>query len=70
MSKHIAHEILGIFLKVKCPVKDKEGEVKIDGERIYTRSQECDICGSHGDTTVDYDCPVCGQTHEFEIKSW
>ena len=40
------------------------------GENISAFSQECDTCGSHGDVSVMYTCPDCGQHHDHEIKSW
>ena len=64
------HEIIGIFLKAKCPVTGKEFELKLSEHDIRSHSQECEICGSHGDMTIDYTCPECKEFHEYEIKSW
>jgi transposase len=66
----IEHELLGIFLKVKCSKNGEAFEIEVSENDLYASSQECEICGSHGEVTVTYTCPVCGEIHDFQIKSW
>jgi ribosomal protein S27E len=70
MAKKQPHEVLGFFIKVKCPVTGKEVDIKLSEYDISSTSQECEICGSHGDVTVNFKCTECNETHEHEIRSW
>jgi len=70
MAKKKKHEFLGLTLKVKCPKDDSEVTIELSEHDIRSTSQECDMCGSHGDITIDFECPVCGEFHEHELKSW
>ena len=68
-NKKLEHKILGVFIKVICPISMHENIIEISND-VTANSQECEICGSHGDVSVMYTCPDCGQWHDHEIKSW
>jgi hypothetical protein len=67
--KHV-HDVAGIFLKVKCHKTGADVLVELSQYDFHTSSQECDTCGSHGSVTIDFTCPECGESHEYELKSW
>lgn len=54
--------------RIYCPEKQIELDAE-DGE-IHTSSSECELCGSHGTTTLDIDCPGCNKSHEIVIDEW
>ncbi len=43
--------------------------VYVSEHDFMSLNQECELCGSHGNITVDVKC-ACGETHSIEIKSW
>lgn len=45
-------------------------EILIRDFDITASSQECDICGSHGDITLYVFNCECGKSHDIEIRSW
>ena len=68
-KKH-EHDFLGIFIKIKCPVVETEVIIELSVHDITSCDSPCELCGSHGDITVDYTCPACGESHSYELKSW
>lgn len=68
--KKLAHDFLGLFLKVKCPAVGTEVTIKLSEHDFYASEQDCEICGSHGEIKVNYKCTACGQDHEHEIQGW
>jgi len=69
-KKKNVHEFLGLFIKVICPVKNEEVTIQLTEYDIMATNQECELCGSHGDITVDFKCPLCGESHSHEIRGW
>jgi len=69
-TKKQKHEMTGLFIKVKCPVKNTEVTVELKGDEVSGTAQECDICGSHGSVSIYFQCPACKEYHDIEIKSW
>ena len=69
-TKKITHEFIELLVKAKCSKTGKEFTVSVGQWDIYSHEQECEICGSHGEMTVDIHCPECGQTHSHVLKSW
>jgi hypothetical protein len=75
-NKKEKHEVYGVYIKFKCPndiidrTEESSIEVKLSEYSISSRTQECEICGSHGDVTIEYKCPICGETHKYELSSW
>lgn len=59
--------------KYYCSYLDKNIEVEIDNKDLHnylsSSDSECDLCGSHGDITLEVKCE-CGYYHYFEISSW
>jgi transposase len=56
-------------VKIKCGIDVVE--VPIDDIGFSARSDECELCGSHGDVTVEVRrCPNCGKSHDIEVESW
>lgn len=68
--KKVPHIVEGIYIKVTCPKTSKEVLVKISEYDFNHSDQECELCGSHGEISVDYKCMECGESHEYEIRSW
>lgn len=66
-TPHIAE---GIYIKVTCPKISKEILIKISKDDFNYSDQECEICGSHGEISIDYKCSECGEFHEYKINSW
>lgn len=63
-------KLLEIRIKYYCPKLDKEMESKVENDFSFDSvSSECDMCGSHGKTSVNIFCK-CGQVHDFELTSW
>jgi hypothetical protein len=69
-TKKSTHTVHGLFLKVTCPKTSKEVMIEISVYDIMHSEQECEICGSHGEISVDFKCPECGEFHEHEIRKW
>ena len=69
MKKELKIELKS--LKYFCPNLEKDIDVNISSCSFSSSSQECDICGSHGDITlyIDNACE-CGKFHDLEIRSW
>jgi len=70
MATKITHEFIELLVKAKCSKTGKEFTVPVGIWDIYASEQECELCGSHGEMTVDIHCPECGQTHSHTLKSW
>ena len=49
-----------------------EGEVILKREDLgfYGHADECEMCGSHGEVTVSFNCPDCGKYNSVEVASW
>ena len=69
-TKKPKHEMIGLFLKVKCPIKDTEVMIELRGDEVTASEQECEICGSHGEVSVFFQCPECKEYHDIELRSW
>ena len=68
--KKIEHTFVGMYIKVKCHSTDEEVMIEVSVHDFHASDSECELCGSHGEISVDYKCPVCGQHHEYELQSW
>lgn len=60
------------FLSVEifCSNLNKEVKIKKENFNISSSESECELCGSHGDVTLEIFTCECGKSHEIEIKSW
>ena len=71
MTSKTKHTVKGIFIEFICHEKnDTKFLVEISEYDISATSQECECCGSHGDVSVSFKCPGCGNHHEHTIRSW
>lgn len=54
-----------------CGNLDKEVVISAEDYELNWSGYEaeCDMCGSHGDFSVDFKCE-CGSRHEISLKSW
>lgn len=53
-----------------CDILKKEVIYRdVDGS-LSSYSQECDLCGSHGEITLYVTDCECGEYHDIKIKSW
>lgn len=52
-----------------CPRLEKELVVPFSDLIFDGKESECDLCGSHGDFTIGFQCD-CGDFHHVEVKSW
>ena len=57
-------------ITITCGKTGKEVVVPASVLQWSVRRQECEMCGSHGDATVEFECPDCGKTHEIEVYSF
>lgn len=55
-------------VNIECPTC---GIVEIPLENIYFSgtSQDCEVCGSHGEVTLITKC-ICGEHIEIELSGW
>lgn len=56
-----------VFYCGKCT---KTVEVAADKVHFSASSQECELCGSHGESTVRFTCPECKKGQEVVLDSW
>lgn len=52
-----------------CGYLDKDFSSEVEDMDFYSSESECDLCGSHGSTTVEVKCE-CGNSHTLTIRSW
>lgn len=69
MAKKQPHEVLGLFIKVKCPVTGKEVDIKLSEHDISSTSQRMRNLW-FARLTIDFRCTECNEFHEHEIRSW
>lgn len=69
-QKSHKHEGIIIYIKYTCPVTHKEIELPIGSHDISASEQECELCGSHGEISISFHCPECGEFHEHQIRTW
>lgn len=56
-------------LNIYCEKLHKEVFVDIKDCCWFGGESECELCGSHGNVSVDFKCE-CGKSHEVELRSW
>jgi hypothetical protein len=56
-------------ISIYCPNKKRIVSVPLVNLSWNAHADECEICGTHGDVSVDVSCP-CGKSHEIELSSW
>ena len=44
--------------------------IPIQSVYIYARVRPCELCGEHGDVTLEVDCPQCRKQVRIKIKEW
>lgn len=69
MAKKVKDESKVIGIVYFCDTLKKE-LMTTDISSLSSTSQECDICGSHGSTTLFVSNCECGKFHDIEITSW
>jgi hypothetical protein len=57
-----------ISITFTCPVKQEV--VTTEEFNFSSHSDECDLCGSHGDIKVNFHCPLCDKYHEDILSEW
>lgn len=70
MAKRKKVESRILTLTALCGICKKEVSLAYDDVYFYGSSQECELCGSHGDVTMDATCPECDKTIEVEVACW
>jgi hypothetical protein len=59
-----------VSMRFHCGNIDREVEVAVDGGLEFSGYEaECDMCGSHGDVSVEFACE-CGFRHSISLSSW
>lgn len=54
-----------------CPNLNEEVKLEENEYNIYSISQECETCGSHGSISIEVRKCKCNKFHDdLEIKSW
>jgi hypothetical protein len=69
MAKRVKDESKVIGIVYFCDKLKKE-LMTTDISSLSSTSQECDICGSHGSTTLFVTNCECGEYHDITITSW
>jgi hypothetical protein len=61
-----------LAITYKCPIKNKTISKIIKDDDISSSESPCDMCGSHGDITIDVGrCPACKKFHKsIKISTW
>ncbi len=54
-------------LVIVCPTLD--AEVTCNDVTWDSDTQECELCGSHGEVTATVKCE-CGEHHDITLYSW
>jgi hypothetical protein len=37
---------------------------------LHSGESECEMCGSHGNVSIDVKCENCNKIHEITLKDW
>lgn len=67
MPKKYQAEVRSI--KVWCEKLDEEIEYNLSQVYFICHDDPCELCGSHGEITVDVYCK-CGKTHTIKLEGW
>ena len=59
-----------LTLTYKCSKTKKNVTVELKSSDFSASSSECEVCGSHGEVEIYWDCTSCGKSHTIELKSW
>lgn len=57
------------LVSVKISHDGNEYEVPLEQVDFSGYSDECELCGSHGERNMDVVCP-CSKTHKICLDSW
>lgn len=55
---------------ILCPTLKKEISIMNDNYTINGAEWECDLCGTHGNVTLEIVKCECGKRHEILIREW
>jgi len=69
-GKKIEFTLESITVKFHCSKCDKSHRVKVDEFAFNHWSSPCELCGSHGELSVDVKCPGCGTSRSIEISGY
>jgi hypothetical protein len=56
-------------VRIYCPKLDQNVTINVKNIMAHGRSDDCEMCGSHGDVSIDVKCK-CGKRHDIELHSW
>jgi primosomal protein N' len=59
-----------ISLIFECPHCKVKFDLSSDKVEFYHHDDQCDLCGSHGEISIDTNCTECKKGFEVEISSW
>lgn len=57
------------LVSVKIAHDGTEYDIADDKAYFTSHSDQCDMCGSHGEVELSVDCP-CGKDHDIIMSSW
>jgi len=69
-GKKIEFTLKKIFIEFHCSKCDKDQKVEVDEYAFSFGESPCELCGSHGNLSVDVKCPDCKNLRGLDIKSW
>ena len=73
MALRIACEVpfseVELSLSYVCPACGERVSVAVEEYDISCYSSPCDLCGSHGEVSVDAMCE-CGHSVRIEVREW
>ena len=68
-KKKIEFTLSKILIEFVCSQCGKQ-TAEVSVHDFSAHDDECELCGSHGDITVDVRCPECKTYGEIELQSW
>ena len=57
-------------LTAECGYCEKEVILKAEELGFSGYSSDCELCGSHGDVTISFNCPNCDKYQSVEVCCW
>lgn len=59
-----------LTLIFECPHCRAKFDLPSDRVEFYHHDDPCELCGSHGEISIDVTCNECKKEFEVEISAW
>ena len=67
-SREVESRVL--TLTAVCEYCNREVSLTYENVRFHGGSYECELCGEHGDVSMDATCPECDKRIEVVLAEW